>query len=158
MCHEILSQLDTAKTSFAERYYFNSREESTSYLKIYISFEQCQAHLTQRGVDISFAERAVPTQLFEDILKLVAELWKHDLKVLRGASGVGAFPSAQSGSKAAAPWKRAYLFGVAIGFAAGAPPVAPSSIPNVQCASTFFPWDFALTITVHDLSRSFCVT
>jgi hypothetical protein len=39
---------------------------------------------------------------------------------------------------------------------AGAAP--PSSTPNVQCVSIFLPSDFALRITVHDLSRSFWVT
>src|SRR5207248_10612274 len=34
----------------------------------------------------------------------------------------------------------------------------PSSIPKVQCVSTFLPADFALTITVHVLSRNFCGT
>jgi hypothetical protein len=35
---------------------------------------------------------------------------------------------------------------------------APSWIPKVQCASTFFPCDFALTITLHDFSCNFWVT
>src|SRR5438445_4791302 len=55
---------------------------------------------------------------------------------------------------------RVYFFGVGAGFAgagAGAP-AAAASTPNVQCASTFLPSDFALTITVHELSRNFCVT
>ena len=82
------------------------------------------------------------------------------LKALRQA----ALFQAHGSSKAAASGGNSYRFGVATGFGAAtafgavAPPVAPSSIPNVQCASTFFPSDFALTITVQDLSRSFCVT
>ena len=51
---------------------------------------------------------------------------------------------------------RDYFLGVAMGEVAA--PAAPSSIPKVQCASTFFPWDFALIITLHDFSCSFCVT
>ena len=47
-----------------------------------------------------------------------------------------------------------YFFGV--GDVAG--PAPCSSIPNVQWVSTFLPSDFALTITVQVLSRSFCVT
>jgi hypothetical protein len=50
---------------------------------------------------------------------------------------------------------RAYFLGVATGEFASA---APSSIPNVQCASTLFPSDFALIITLHIFSWSFCVT
>src|SRR5216684_9428071 len=50
-----------------------------------------------------------------------------------------------------------FFFGV--GVADGAEAAAPdSSIPNVQCASIFLPSDFALRMTVHVLSRSFCVT
>ena len=51
--------------------------------------------------------------------------------------------------------KQNYFFGVTAGAAAGAP---PSSIPNVQCVSTFLSPDFALRITVQLLSRNFCVT
>lgn len=47
-----------------------------------------------------------------------------------------------------------YFFGVAAGETAA----APSSIPKVQCASIFLPSDFALMMTVHVLSRNFCVT
>jgi hypothetical protein len=49
-----------------------------------------------------------------------------------------------------------YFFGVEA--AGAAAPAAPSSIPNVQCASTFLPSDFAVRITVQLLSRSFWVT
>src|SRR5205823_8621410 len=52
-----------------------------------------------------------------------------------------------------------HFLGVGFGFAAAAAAgAAASSIPKVQCASTFFPWDFAPTITVHVFSRNFCVT
>ena len=42
--------------------------------------------------------------------------------------------------------------------AGGAAFVPPSSMLNVQCVSTFFPPDFALTITVQVLSLSRWVT
>src|ERR1051326_5517234 len=42
--------------------------------------------------------------------------------------------------------------------AGGAAFVTPSSMLNVQWVSTFLPPDFALTITVHVLSFSRCVT
>jgi hypothetical protein len=51
---------------------------------------------------------------------------------------------------------RDYFFAAAGGELAAV--AAPSSIPKVQWVSTFLPADFALTITVHDLSRSFCGT
>src|SRR4030095_11513564 len=50
---------------------------------------------------------------------------------------------------------RDYFLGVGMGDVAA--PAAPS-IPKVQCASTFFPCDFALMITLHDFSCNFCVT
>jgi hypothetical protein len=42
--------------------------------------------VTQSGVDVGFADRAMPTQLFENLLKLVAELWKHKIK--RGGASI----------------------------------------------------------------------
>jgi hypothetical protein len=49
-------------------------------LKIDVGFEQSQAYLAQRGIDVRFADRTVPTQLFEDVLEFVRELRKHDAK------------------------------------------------------------------------------
>jgi hypothetical protein len=51
-------------------------------LKIDVGFEQSQAYLAQRGIDVRFADRTVPTQLFEDVLEFVRELRKHDAKKL----------------------------------------------------------------------------
>src|SRR6266576_2242805 len=72
----------------------------------------------------------------------------------------GGFKSApflwNGGLETAAPWEGDYFFGGGVGDFMGPP--APSSIPKVQCASTFLPCDFAVTNTLQDFSRSFCVT
>src|SRR5882724_1801917 len=114
----------------------------------------------QRSVDIRFADRAVATQLFENLLQLIAEFWKH--KLLRNSKAGSSRPLLDDkfrrrsrdylASRDGAP-DPPYFFGVG-----AAAPAAPSSIPNVQCASTFFPSDFAVRITVQLVSRSFCVT
>jgi hypothetical protein len=49
-------------------------------LKIDVGFEQSQAYLAQRGIDVRFVDRAVSTQLFEDVLEFVSELGEHNAK------------------------------------------------------------------------------
>src|SRR5437762_10991403 len=75
--YDLLTGRDAAENSFAERFCFYPPDEFSGDLKIYIRFEQRQAHLTQRGVHVRFADNAVPTQILENFLKLVAKLWKH---------------------------------------------------------------------------------
>src|SRR5437773_8791540 len=75
--YDLLTWPDAAKNSFPERLFFDLRDESFGDLKIYICFEEREAHLTQRSVHVGFADNAVPTQILENFLKLVAELWKH---------------------------------------------------------------------------------
>ena len=45
-------------------------------LKIDIGFEQRQANLAQRGVDVRLVDHAMSTKLFEDVLKFVARVVK----------------------------------------------------------------------------------
>ena len=75
--YDLLTGRDAAENSFAERFFFYPRDEFSGDLKIYISFEEREAHLTQRSVHVGFADNAVPTQVLENFLKLVAKLWKH---------------------------------------------------------------------------------
>src|SRR5919204_3772838 len=154
--YDLLAGRNAAKYGFSKRLFFDTCNELFGDLKIDISFEQSQPHLTQRGVDVRFADRAVSPQLFENILKFVGELGKHNrdcaFRVMkRGFSNSEAFGVNKSPLLETA----AYFLGVAIG---EVPLAAPSSIPKVQCVSTFFPWDFALIITLHDFSCNFCVT
>src|SRR5438094_8276909 len=75
--YDLLTGRDAAENSFAERFFFYPPDEFSGDLKIYIRFEQRQAHLTQRGVHVRVADDATPTQILENSLKLVAELRKH---------------------------------------------------------------------------------
>src|SRR6266478_2049124 len=77
--YDLLTWRDATKNSFPERLFFYPPDEFSGDLKIYISFEEREAHLTQRSVHVGFADNAVPTQILENFLKLVAELWKHSL-------------------------------------------------------------------------------
>src|SRR2546427_8402235 len=76
--YNLLTRRDAAENSFPERFFFDPRDESSCNLKVYIRFNERQTHLAQCSVDVGFANNAVPTQVLENILKLVAELRKHD--------------------------------------------------------------------------------
>src|SRR5437773_2393312 len=89
--YNLLTRRDAAENSFPERFFFDPRHESSGDLKVYIRFNQRQTHLAQCSVDVGFADNAVSTQVFENFLKLVAELLKHDAK---GVAPSGAVPSA----------------------------------------------------------------
>ena len=56
-------------------------------LEIDIRFEQREAHLPQRVVDVRLADRAVTAQVLEDVLKFIAELRKHYLNHWRTRAG-----------------------------------------------------------------------
>src|SRR6266542_3828152 len=77
--YDLLSGCNTANNWFTQRFFLNTRNEFPGDLKIDIRFEQRQAHLAQRCVDIRLADYAMPSELFENFLKLVAKLWKHNL-------------------------------------------------------------------------------
>src|SRR5207245_577668 len=77
--YDLLSGRNTANNCFTQRFFLNTRNEFPGDLKIDIRFEQRQAHLAQRCVDIRLADYAMPSELFENFLKLVAKLWKHNL-------------------------------------------------------------------------------
>src|SRR5262252_2596541 len=152
--NDLLAGCDAAKNSFSKRLLFNAGDEFFGDLKIDIGFEQSQSHLSQRGVDVRFADRAVSTQVSEDILKFVGELRKHNqIKGPKYATLVAQPNGAKSsrgrarphaGTRAAPESSRDHFLGVAAG---AAPPAVPSSIPKVQCVSTFLSCDFALIMT-----------
>ena len=50
--YDLLTWRDAAENGFAERLFFYAGNEFFGYLKIDIRFEQSQAHVTQRGVDV----------------------------------------------------------------------------------------------------------
>src|SRR4029077_12031973 len=87
--YDLLTGRDAAENSFAKRFFFYPPDEFSGDLKIYIRFEQRQAHLTQRGVHVRFADDAVPTQILENFLKLIAELWKHDYTSICSCGEIG---------------------------------------------------------------------
>src|SRR5436190_4111732 len=66
--HDLLPGRDAAKDRFPERLFPHAANEVLRDLKIDVSLEQSQANLAQRGVDVRFADRAVATQLFENVL------------------------------------------------------------------------------------------
>ncbi len=68
---DLLTGRNAAKNSFSKRFLFDARNESLGDLKIDVGFEQSQTYLAQRGIDVRFVDRAVSTQLFEDVLKFV---------------------------------------------------------------------------------------
>jgi hypothetical protein len=154
---DLLTGRNAAKNGFSKGFLFDARNEFLGDLKIDVCLEQSEAYLAQRGIDVRFVDRTVSTKVFEDVLELVRELRKHDANKLGVAADHhhgGAHIFAQGEYVLALA--RDYFLGVATGEVAA--PAAPSSIPKVQCASTFFPWDFALIITLHDFSCNFCVT
>ena len=65
-------------TAFAKRFLFYARNKFSGDLKIDICFEQRHPNLAQRSVDVRFADNAVPTEVFENLLKFVAKLRKHE--------------------------------------------------------------------------------
>jgi hypothetical protein len=145
--NDLLARRDAPQHFFSERLLLDPRDEILGDLEIDVRFQQGEPHLPHRVVDVRLADRSVTTEIFENVLKLIAQLRKHD----------------EQRSSSCCPY---FFFGAAVGLAAGVagagvagPSPAPdSSILNDQCVSTFFPPDFALTITVQVLSRSFCVT
>src|SRR5262245_4076782 len=77
--YDLLTRRNAAKHSFPERFFFYAGNEFSGDLKIDIRFKQRHAHLAQRGIDVRLADDAMPTEIFENLLKFVAKLWKHSV-------------------------------------------------------------------------------
>src|SRR5438128_1861291 len=76
--YDLLTRRNAANDSFTDRFLFYPGNKFSGDLEIDIRFKQCQAYLPQRSVDVRLADNAVPTKIFENLLKFVAKLWKHD--------------------------------------------------------------------------------
>src|SRR4030095_1188558 len=83
---DLLAGRNAAEHGFAKRFFFDACNESFGDLKLDITLEQSQPHMAQRGIDVRFTDRAVSTQLLENILKFVRKLGEHDGKKLGGAA------------------------------------------------------------------------
>src|SRR5438552_18456321 len=77
--YDLLTRRNAAKHSFAERFLFYAGNEFSGDLKIDVGFKQCHANVAQCSVDVRFADNPVPTEFFENLLKLVAKLWNSDV-------------------------------------------------------------------------------
>src|SRR6266478_4540636 len=132
--YDLLTWRDATKNSFPERLFFYPPDEFSGDLKIYISFEEREAHLTQRSVHVGFADNAVPTQILENFLKLVAELWKHAV-VSAAPFNEWRSPDAHGSLETAAPWHRAFI---SLAFALLAVPLVLGS-PQCQTSSALRP-------------------
>src|SRR5438067_11946293 len=104
--YDLLPWRNTANNCFTQRFLPDASNEFSCDLKIDIRFEQRQAHLTQSSVDIRFADNPMPTELFENFLKLVAKLWKHNV-ITRSRAAIA--------SKRGACAAQNYFFGVGAG-------------------------------------------
>ena len=76
--NDLLTGRDAAQHFLAQRLFFDPRDEILRDLEINIRLQQREAHLPHGIVDIRFADRAMPAQILENILKLIAELRKHN--------------------------------------------------------------------------------
>src|SRR4029077_9379893 len=77
--YDLLPGRNAANNCFTQRFLLDAGNKFSGDLKIDIRFEQRQAHLTKSSIDVRLADNAMSPELFENLLKLVAKLWKHDL-------------------------------------------------------------------------------
>src|SRR5262249_61143964 len=75
---DLLTGYNATKDTFAERFLFYPGDEFSGDLKIDVRFKQRHAHLAQRSVDVRLTDNAVPAEVLENVLKLIAELRKHE--------------------------------------------------------------------------------
>ncbi len=74
---DLLARRHAAEHFRAECLVFDPPDERLGDLEMHVRFQQSEAHLTHGVVDVGLADRALPAQVLEDILELVAELGKH---------------------------------------------------------------------------------
>src|SRR4029077_12146197 len=77
--YDLLPGRNAANNCFTQRFLLDAGNKFSGDLKIDIRFEQRQAHLTKSSIDVRLADNAMSPELFENLLKLVAKLWKHNL-------------------------------------------------------------------------------
>ena len=148
--NDLLAGRDAAQHFLAERLLFDPRDEILRDLEIDIRFQQREPHLPQRVIDVRLADRPMTAKILEDVLKLIAELRKHNEFSERWPAG---YSLLRCGSR-----RRSRAVRKARPTPQEPRPAPVSSILKVQCVSTFLPPDFALTMTVQVLSLSRCVT
>ena len=76
--HDLLTRRNAAKYTFAKRFLFYASNEFSGDLKVNICLKQRHANLTQCSVDVRLADNAVSTEVFENLLKSIAKLGKHE--------------------------------------------------------------------------------
>ena len=107
--NDLLAGRDAPQDFLAQRLVFDPRDEILRDLKIDIGLQQRETHLPQRVVDIGFADRPMTAKVLEDVLKLVAELRKHD-DIGGGSpaisSSFSARPLVRLAWRSAVPWWR----------------------------------------------------
>ena len=75
--YDLLARSHAAKHLFAERFFFHPGDKILRDLEIHIRIEQGQPHLAEGIGDIRFRDPPLPSQVFENILKLVGKSAKH---------------------------------------------------------------------------------
>src|SRR4051812_13072356 len=103
--YDLLTRRNTAKHSFAERFLFYASNEFSGDLKVNICLKQRHANLTQCSVDVRLADNAVSTEVFENLLKSIAKLGKHDVdqmidRLLRNLTRAEGRPATHRGQHA----------------------------------------------------------
>src|SRR5438093_13290904 len=88
--YNLLAGRNAAKHTFAERFLFYASNEFSGDLKINIRFEQRHPNLAQCSVDIRFTANAMSTTVFENLLKFIAKLRKHEYEYPNSPSTIGA--------------------------------------------------------------------
>src|SRR4051812_25338819 len=94
--NDLLAGRNATQHFLAERLFPNSSDELLGNLKIHICFQQSEAHLTERVIDVGLADRAVTAKVLKDVLKLIAELRKHN------SLGPGSARASRAGDRAIA--------------------------------------------------------
>ena len=75
--NDLLAGRDAAQDFLTQGFFLYARDKVFRDLEIDIRFEQREADLPQRVVNVRLADRAVTSQVLEDVLKFIAELRKH---------------------------------------------------------------------------------
>src|ERR1700736_6578876 len=75
--NDLLTGGNAAEHAFAKRLLFDLGNEFFRDRKINIGLEQREPDLSQRRVDVLFADFSVAAKILEDLLQLIAKLRKH---------------------------------------------------------------------------------
>ena len=83
--NDLLAGRDAPQHLLAQRLVFDACDEVLRYLEVDICLQQGEPNLPERVVDVGFADRAMPAQVLENVLQLIAELRKHTELKLPGS-------------------------------------------------------------------------